>query len=76
MMPEAKSEPIDWSAERDHDPSWQWRKCRDVGFTFEFWPFDWRLMLSRFEDHAAWTRDVHVGPFVFGIAFNVGWKNA
>jgi hypothetical protein len=74
MMPEPPVHPIEWSAEPE-DYGWQWRKCRDVGFTFALWPLDWRLfMVTRFSDHAAWTRDLHIGPFVFGIAFNIGWK--
>jgi hypothetical protein len=71
MMPEnrAMSEDDDWQPE----PQWDWRKCRDIGFEFHFWPLSWNWpWVRRQSDAYALTRELHVGPFVFGVNFNVG----
>lgn len=71
MMPQEPSAPIDFAPM----PGWSWAKCRDIGFRLEFWPFNWQMMRSRQSDQYCWVGEWHVGPFVFGLSCNVGWKN-
>lgn len=72
MMPEPLSTPIE---NFDPVPSWSWSKCREVGFRFEFWPLNWQIMTNHSSDQYCCVREWHVGPFVVGASFNVGWKN-
>ena len=63
-------EPWEWA---ELDKRWQWRKTRDVGLSFEFWPLIWsRPSLKVDSNHACWVLSFSLGPFDLRLNANIG----
>lgn len=55
---------------------WEWRRLKEMGFTFGFWPLSWCWpTFTNSTDEYGGSFRFQVGPFDFAVEVNAGEIN-